>query len=183
MYAIVEIGGSQYRVTKDMKLKVPSINAEPGKKVSFDSVLAVEDDKGNFTFGTPLLTNTSVSATIIEHGRHKKIIVFKKKRRKGYQKKNGHRQSFTLIEINNVGASAKPAKKAAVKSESKKEPVAEKKQVAAKKPTAKVAPKKKTAAKPKSTIKKEAAPAAKKTTVAKKPAAKKAVPKAKKKEE
>ncbi|MEE9118128.1 MAG: 50S ribosomal protein L21, partial [Calditrichia bacterium] len=92
MYAIVEISGKQFRVQKDMRLRVPQQESEPGKKIGFDRVLLVEDDNGNTTIGNPLVKNTQVAATVIEHGRDKKVIVFKKKRRKGYKKKQGHRQ-------------------------------------------------------------------------------------------
>jgi large subunit ribosomal protein L21 len=127
MYAIVEIAGKQFRVSKEMKLKVPLLKTEPGKNIDFERVLAYEDDKGTIAFGTPVLENTNVTAKIIEHGRDKKVIVFKKKRRKGYQKKNGHRQGFSLIEITDIGAAkkTKPVKKAEV---------TEAKEVAAKKP-------------------------------------------------
>jgi large subunit ribosomal protein L21 len=102
MYAVVEIGGKQYRIVKDMKLKIPFINAEPGKKVAFNRILMVADEGGNITLGNPVIKDQQVDATILEHGREKKIIIFKKKRRKGYQKKVGHRQHFTMIEINDI---------------------------------------------------------------------------------
>ncbi len=105
MYAIVEIAGKQFRVSKDMKLKVPLLELEPGKKVGFDRVLLVEDDEGNATIGNPLVKSMQVSATVLEHGRDKKVIVFKKKRRKGYQKTKGHRQGYSVIEINAIGVS------------------------------------------------------------------------------
>ena len=95
MYAIVEIGGKQFHVNKDMKIKVPLQKTEPGKDIDIDRVLVFEDDQGNISFGTPTLENTAVTAKVIEHGREKKVIVFKKKRRKGYQKKNGHRQRYS----------------------------------------------------------------------------------------
>jgi large subunit ribosomal protein L21 len=149
MYAIVEIAGKQFRVTKDMKMKVPLLQAQPGNSLDFDRVLAFEDDSGNIAFGTPLLESTSVSATVIEHGRDKKIIVFKKKRRKGYQKKNGHRQGYSLIEITDIGKSKKA------------KPAAKTEQVAAvqeaTKMSVKKAPKAKTAAKAKTTVKPKAA--------------------------
>lgn len=104
MYAIVEISGKQFRVQKDMRLRVPRQESEPGKKIGFDRVLLVEDDKGNTTIGNPLVKDTQVAATLVEHGRDKKVIVFKKKRRKGYQKKQGHRQGYSVIEINTIGA-------------------------------------------------------------------------------
>lgn len=180
MYAILEIGGKQFRVSDKSKIRTPLIDSEPGSKIEFDRVLMMEDDKGNVTFGTPVVQNMSVSATVIEHGRDKKVIVFKKKRRKGYQKKNGHRQDFSLVEINTIGTATKkkseaPAKKEAAVEEVK--PKAAKATAAAEKTeTKKAAPKKAAAAKPKAD---KTATAAKKTTAAKpktaakKPAAKK----------
>ena len=106
MYAIVEIAGKQFRVEEKRRLRVPLLQVENGKKVQLDKVLAFNDDKGNLTIGTPLVEKVSVSATVVENGSEKKIVVFKKKRRKGYQKKNGHRQDYSLIEINTIGAGA-----------------------------------------------------------------------------
>jgi len=157
MYAIVEISGKQFRVEKDMKLKVPKQESEPGKKIGFDRVFMIGDDKGNTTIGDPLVKNTQVAATVIEHGRDKKVIVFKKKRRKGYQKKQGHRQDYSVIEINTIGAPT--VKKAAP-------PAKETKPADTKE---KVAPAAKKDVKPTEADKKEdkaAAPAAKKTTAA-----------------
>jgi large subunit ribosomal protein L21 len=172
MYAIVEIAGKQFRVSKDMKIKVPLLDIEPGRSVDFDRVLLFEDDKGDVRFGTPVIGDTSVSAKVIEHGRDPKVIVFKKKRRKGYKKKQGHRQDFSLIEITGIGAAKKV--KAAPKAEEKAEVPAEK---AAKKETAP-----KAEVKTKTTAPKAAKPksAAVKTAVKKEPAAAKAKPAAKK---
>jgi len=116
MYAIVEIAGKQFRVKKDDKVKVPLLSADAGSKVEFDRVLFFQDDKGKNEFGQPMIDGFKVSATVVEHGRDKKIIVFKKKRRKGYQKKNGHRQDFSVIKIEGLGA-AKKTKKAEPKTE------------------------------------------------------------------
>jgi large subunit ribosomal protein L21 len=186
MYAIVEISGKQFRVHKDMKLRVPLQELEPGKKIGFDRVLLIEDDKGNTTIGNPLVKNTQVAATVIEHGRDKKVIVFKKKRRKGYQKSQGHRQDFSLIEINSIGAptikQAAPATKAAApKVAEVKDATAEKKEALATKETA-FKKKATTTAKPKTTAVKSAAaksekPAKKAVKTAPKTAAKKAEPK------
>ena len=188
MQAVVEIGGKQFRVAKDMAIKVPHLQGDAGEKVDFDRVYMVEDDKGNVTLGKPLVKDISVSAKIVEHGREKKIIVFKKKRRKGYQKKNGHRQGFSLIEITGIGAAKKaPAKKAATATETPVKAVpAEKKVKAATKPAAK-APAKTKAATAEKTVKSETkavkkAPAKKATTAKaatadKKPAAKAAAAK------
>jgi large subunit ribosomal protein L21 len=157
MYAIVEISGKQFRVEKDMKLRVPKQESEPGKKIGFDRVLMIGDDKGKTTIGDPLVKNTQVAATVIEHGRDKKIIVFKKKRRKGYQKKQGHRQDYSVIEINTIGA---PTVKKATPAAKEAKPAATKEKAAA--PTKKEV-------KTTEAVKKEeksAAPAAKKTKAA-----------------
>ena len=182
MYAIVEIAGKQFRVEKEQKIKVPLLSVESGKKVSFDRVLFYADDAGKTEVGSPVISGLQVQATVLEHGRDKKIIVFKKKRRKGYQKKNGHRQHFSLIQIEGIGK-AKPAKKeTAAKSEDKPKTAAKEakpKTKEAPKTAKKAAPAKaKAAAKPK----KEAAPKvpkAGKTTSKAKTAAK---PKADKKD-
>ena len=168
MYAIVEIAGKQFRVAKDMKLKVPVIQGDAGKSVAFDQVFMVEDDKGNITLGKPLVKDTSVSAKIIEHSREKKIIVFKKKRRKGYQKKNGHRQGFSMIEITGIGA-AKKVKETKAVVETPKKAKTETAKSAAKAETkpAKKAPAKKATTTKTATTKKK--PAAKSTTEKKTP--------------
>jgi large subunit ribosomal protein L21 len=113
MFAIVNISGKQYRVTKGEQVKVPSLNTEAGKKVSFDQVLLTDDGK-KVKVGTPTIKGVSVSATVINHGRDHKVVIFKKKRRKGYRRKNGHRQSYSLVQIDAISASA-PKKKAAPK--------------------------------------------------------------------
>ena len=115
MYAVVEIQGSQFKVSKDQKLFVNRIDAKEGSKVSFDKVLLVDDGK-KVQVGKPSLSGTSVEAKIVSHLKDDKIIVFKKKRRKGYKVKNGHRQYLTQLTI---GAITKKAatKKAAPKAE------------------------------------------------------------------
>jgi len=123
MYAIVEIAGHQFKVEKDQKVFVNRLQTEEGKKVSFDNVLLLSDgDK--VTVGAPAIDGAQVSAKVLKHLKGDKVIVFKKKRRKGYRVKNGHRQSLTEIQIEGIVASgAKPAKaeKAApVKKEVKK---------------------------------------------------------------
>ena len=186
MYAIVEIAGKQYRVEKDKQIKVPLLKEESGKKVTFDRVLFMSDDSGNNQIGSPVLDGVQVAATVVEHGRDKKIIVFKKKRRKGYQVKNGHRQQFSLIKIDSIGKSTAAKKAKAADEKPKKETAAKTVKEEAKKPAAKktAEAKPKTAAKPKTVAKPKAASAAKKTTKTAKPkdttAAKpKAEPKAK----
>ncbi len=159
MYAIVEIAGLQYKVEKDQRLYVNRLNVEAGKKVKFDRVLLIED-KGDVKVGAPVIDGAKVDATVNGEVKGDKVLVFKKKRRKGYQKMNGHRQMFTSITINKITAKA-PAKKAAAKATEDAE--AAPKKAAAKKPAAKKA----------TTAKK---PAAKKPAT-KKPATKKAAPK------
>ena len=169
MHAVVEIAGKQFRVSNKVKIKVPLLSTKEGEKVNFDKVHMLEDDKGNITFGDPLVSNMSVGATVLEHGRDKKIIVFKKKRRKGYQKKNGHRQGYSLIEINTISASKSTAKKTTAKIEEKAEVKAPKKEAAKKTEAAapkKVAPKK-VAPKKAAPKKTETKPAAKKETTKK----------------
>jgi len=97
MYAIVDIAGQQFKVEKDQKVYVHRLDAEAGKKVNFDRVLLI-DDKGKVNIGAPAIEGAQVSATVLEHLKGDKVIVFKKKRRKGYKKKNGHRQYLTEIQ-------------------------------------------------------------------------------------
>jgi len=112
MYAIVEIAGQQFKVSKDLKVYVHRLANEEGSKVSFDKVLLL-DDNGNITLGAPAIEGASVEAKVLQHLEGDKVIVFKKKRRKGYKKRNGHRQSFTQILIEGISAtSAKKAVKA-----------------------------------------------------------------------
>ncbi len=143
MYAIVEIAGHQFKVEKDQKVFVNRLQTEEGKKVSFDNVLLIGDgDK--VTVGAPAIGGAQVSAKVLKHLKGDKVIVFKKKRRKGYRVKNGHRQSLSEIVIESIVASgAKPAKKAAAKTEAKKaEPKkAEAKATAPKTEAKKAAPK------------------------------------------
>ena len=101
MYAVVEIQGSQFKVSKDQKLYVNRIDAKEGSKVSFDNVLLIDDGK-KVQVGKPSLSGTSVEAKVISHLKDDKVIVFKKKRRKGYKVKNGHRQPITEIVIQEI---------------------------------------------------------------------------------
>ena len=103
MYAIVNISGKQYKATSGARLRVPKQDGETGTSLTFDKVLLINDGK-NTEIGEPILKGASVTGTIIEHGRNKKILVYKKKRRKGYQRKNGHRQWFTEIEFGTIKA-------------------------------------------------------------------------------
>jgi len=106
MYAIVDIAGQQFKVAKDQKVYVHRLDAKTGSKVSFDQVLLL-DDGGKITVGAPAIANASVEAKVVKHLKDDKVIVFKKKRRKGYRVKNGHRQSLTEIVIESIGTSAK----------------------------------------------------------------------------
>lgn len=101
MYAIVEIAGQQFKVEKTNKLFVHRLQAEEGSKVDFDRVLLV-DDNGKVKVGTPVLDGAKISAKVLSHVKGDKVLVFKKKRRKGYQVLNGHRQYFTEIEIEDI---------------------------------------------------------------------------------
>ncbi|MFV0571908.1 MAG: 50S ribosomal protein L21 [Xanthomarina gelatinilytica] len=140
MYAIVEIAGQQFKVEKDQKVFVHRLAMEEGKQVSFDNVLLLADgDK--VTVGAPAINGAQVGAKVLKHLKGDKIIVFKKKRRKGYRVKNGHRQSLTEIVIESIVASgAKPATKAEKKAEPAKK--AESKATAPKAEAKKTSPKK-----------------------------------------
>ena len=177
MYAIVEIAGQQFKVEKDQKYFVHQLDAKPGSKVTFENVLLL-DEKGKVSVGSPSLSGVEVTAKIEQHLLGDKVIVFKKKRRKGYAVKNGHRQRLTEITVQEIGK--KPAVKKAI-------PKVEVKKTVAKKPTAAKAPAKKESAKkptaPKALAKKESAkkPTAPKA-LAKKELAKKPSPSKSKKE-
>ena len=159
MYAIVEIAGQQFKVERGVKVYVHRLDANEGAKVEFDKVLLV-DNGGKVQIGTPSIDGAKVAATVLSHLKGDKVIVFKKKRRKGYQKSNGHRQQLTQILVQGIlgkGETLKDEIKVEKKAPKAEAPVAE---VKAKK----AAPKKAAA-------KKEAAPAKK---AAPKKAAKKA---------
>ncbi|WP_289061239.1 50S ribosomal protein L21 [Zobellia russellii] len=110
MYAIVEMAGQQFKVAKDQKVYVHRLQTEEGKKVTFDNVLLLADGT-NITVGAPAIDGATVEAKVVKHLRGDKVIVFKKKRRKGYRVKNGHRQALTEIVIESIVA--KGGKKAA----------------------------------------------------------------------
>ncbi|MBL56087.1 MAG: 50S ribosomal protein L21 [Flavobacteriales bacterium] len=103
MYAIVEIAGQQFKVEKDQQIFVHRLDAEEGAKVDFDKVLLVDND-GKVNVGAPAVEGAKVTASVVSHIKGDKVIVFKKKRRKGYQKQNGHRQAFTQIKIESISA-------------------------------------------------------------------------------
>ena len=117
MYAIVEMAGQQFKVAKDQKVFVHRLDAKEGSKVSFDRVLLI-DDNGSITIGAPVVEGAAVEVKVLQHLKGDKVIVFKKKRRKGYQKQNGHRQYLTEVSIENIvssGAKKATAKKATAK--------------------------------------------------------------------
>ncbi len=119
MFAIVEIAGLQYKVEQDQKLFVNRLKGEKGEKISFDKVLLTVN--GTTTIGAPAVNGISVDAEILDHVKADKVIIFKKKRRKGYAKKNGHRQSLTQIQITGItgfDGAKKAAKKETAKAES-----------------------------------------------------------------
>jgi large subunit ribosomal protein L21 len=101
MYAIVNIAGQQFKVAKDQHLFVHRLQGDEGASIEFDNVLLVDND-GKITVGLPAVKGASVTAKIVSHLKGDKVIVFKKKRRKGYKKKNGHRQYFTKIQIESI---------------------------------------------------------------------------------
>ncbi|MBI4418801.1 MAG: 50S ribosomal protein L21 [Ignavibacteriales bacterium] len=102
MYAVVEIAGQQFKVTKSDKLQVPKIESEVGNKLTFDKVLLVGDDNQT-KVGSPYVGGSQVEAKVLGHGKDDKVTVFKKKRRKGYKVLKGHRQAFTELEILGIG--------------------------------------------------------------------------------
>ena len=167
MYAIVEIAGQQFKVEKDQQIFVHRLEEKEGAKVEFDNVLLI-DNNGKVNVGAPAISGAKVTAKVLDHVKGDKVVVFKKKRRKGYRVKNGHRQAFTQIEIQSIVEKGVTAKKATTsKKEAKAKPKA-----AAKKAPAKKAPSKKIVSKAKTASAAKPKAAAKKTT-AKKPAAKK----------
>lgn len=128
MYAIVEIAGLQYKVEQDQKLFVNRLKANIDDEVTFDKVLLT--DNGSVTVGAPVINGVTVVAKVLDQVKGDKVIVFKKKRRKGYKVKNGHRQQFTQIQIVSIGGAEAP-KKASKKAAPKKEKEAEVKEVKA----------------------------------------------------
>ncbi len=147
MYAIVEIAGQQVKVAKDQKVFVNRLPVEEGKTVSFDNVLLIGDGD-NITIGAPAINGAQIGAKVVKHLKGDKIIVFKKKRRKGFRKKNGHRQYLSEIVIESIVASGatpvkkEEAKKAEPKKETKAKAAAPKAKAETKAPAKKAAPKK-----------------------------------------
>ena len=134
MYAIVEIAGQQFKVEKDQQIFVHRLEATEGSKINFDKVL-LTDDSGKVNVGAPVIKGAQITAKVIEHLKGDKVIVFKKKRRKGYKVKNGHRQYLTKLEILKIDEKSATSKKVVAKETTKKAP-------AKKAPAKKVASKK-----------------------------------------
>ena len=135
MFAIVEIAGLQYKVEQNQKLFVNRLKGDKGAKVSFDKVLLTVN--GTTTIGAPAVSGITVDAEILDHVKADKVIIFKKKRRKGYEKKNGHRQSLTQIVITGITGFDNGKKEKKVEPKAKKEAVAKEEKPAAKKTTKK----------------------------------------------
>ena len=102
MYAVIKTGGNQYRVASGEKIKVEQIAADIGQEIVIDQVLAVIDGDSH-KVGVPLVSGATVRATVVAHGKHDKVHIFKMRRRKHYQKRQGHRQSFTELQIGAIG--------------------------------------------------------------------------------
>lgn len=119
MYAIVNIAGKQYRVAEGDQIRVANLPISVGEKVNFDSVLFLDTDKG-VQIGSPTVPGSQVAAHVVEHGRERKILIYKKKRRKGYQRKNGHRQGYTLLQIDRIQVKTAAKKTKAAKVAEKK---------------------------------------------------------------
>ncbi len=114
MYAIIETGGKQYKVEEGEIIFIEKLQGEEGDTVTFDKVLAISDED-KLNIGTPLLDGATVIGNIVKHGKDKKIIVFKYKPKKGYRRKQGHRQPYTKVEIESINETAAKAKKKAAK--------------------------------------------------------------------
>lgn len=103
MYAVIETGGKQYFAQEGEKVRIEKVAVEEGKQVKFENVLMIGGE-GTPKFGTPIIEGASVTGTVVEQGKDRKILVYHKKRRKGYEKKNGHRQPFTEVKISKITA-------------------------------------------------------------------------------
>ncbi len=102
MYAVFRTGGKQFRAEPGSRIRIPSLQAEAGSTVSFEDVLLAGDGEGDVKVGVPVVEGARVEAEVLRHGRGEKVIVFKRKRRKGYRKKQGHRQGFTEIRVSGI---------------------------------------------------------------------------------
>ena len=159
MYAIVEIAGQQFKVEQDQQIFVHRLEVKEGSKVDFEKVLLI-DNSGKVNVGAPVIKGAKVTAKVLDHLKGDKVIVFKKKRRKGYKVKNGHRQYLTKLEILKIDEKAADKKAPVKKSKTKEKPKAAVKKAPVKKSETKAKPKaaaKKAPAKKKTTTKKVAA--------------------------
>ena len=163
MYAIVEIAGQQFKVEEGKKIFVHRMEAAEGENVEFEKVLLIDND-GAITIGEPVIENTVVEGKVLSHPRGDKVIIFKKKRRKGYQKRSGHRQDLTQVEILSIGARGEAKKKSPAKAKAKAETEVKAEVKAEEKAETKKAPVKKTAV---AREKSEKKPAEKKAPAAK----------------
>lgn len=104
MYAVIESGGKQHKVTEGEILRVEKLDAESGTEIVFDKIMMVKTDDDKVMIGKPYIENASVTAEVVDQGKHKKIIIFKYKRKKNYQRKQGHRQRYTALRIKAIAA-------------------------------------------------------------------------------
>ena len=156
MYALIEFAGKQFRIEEGSSIKVPYVDGKVGTKVTIDKVLYLDDGK-NKMVGTPLVSGVKIGGEIISHGRERKVVVFKFKRRKGYQKKNTHRQEYSMLKFGKLGKVKKsPSRKSETKSTETK--------TAPKKAVPKKAAAEKTTVKKKKPVVKKASPAQTKET-------------------
>ena len=142
MFAIIRADGKQYRVAKGDIIRFDRMKSEPGDSFETSQVLAIAEEDNKLKIGSPVVEGAKVEGTVLEHGKDKKIIVFKRKRRKTYRRKYGHRQDLTLVKIDTISAKAPAAKKAVKKKVVEK--TAEATKTSAKKTTAKKSVTKKT---------------------------------------
>ena len=150
MYALIEFSGKQFKIEEGSSIKVPYVEGKVGAKVRIDKILYLDDGK-NKTVGTPLVSGVKIEGKITAHGRQRKVVVFKFKRRKGYQKKNTHRQEYSMLKVGKLGKVKKsPSEKSKIKATETKTPP--------KKATPKKAAVKKTTVKKKKPVVKKASP-------------------------
>jgi len=115
MFAIIRTDGKQYRVAQGDTIRLARMSAEPGDTFETDQVLAIGGEESELKFGTPVIAGAKVQGTVLQHGKDKKVIVFKRKRRKTYRRKYGHRQTHTMVKIEKISAKEVTATKAAPK--------------------------------------------------------------------
>ena len=150
MFAIISADGRQYRVAKGDIIRFDRMKAEPGDSFETAQVLAIAEEDNKLKIGSPVVEGAKVEGTVLQHGKDKKIIVFKRKRRKTYRRKYGHRQDHTLVKIDKISAKAPAAKKAVQKKvveETAESPKTSAKRTTSKKPAAKKKPTKKSVTK------------------------------------